>query len=407
MTVVDYYEPGSYNQMLADAAGEEPFTIVEPPVGLTVGPMFEPVAGEASETNETPKWLEEAEAALGSSHTTASPAEITDATPEGELETDSLSDEDAAWMQEAAEMNAEAELVAELTADREQLGDPPAEKAPQPVPDSVEAVEQEPQEPQEPTSENAEAQQEAGQANAAAREMLRSHLEEYMAKHGTEATYEGWIGELHPENVDSEGWIDPRLCLDGSEHRQIWLDTAVVTTSEEVAATSSDRGSEGDDDEGSNGAVDGGGDSGEGGSCAAEAVVGSLFDGMTAGTTLGFAAMHGMLGCGVEGLKAAQDKMTEASGDGNGGTPSPLHCMLRLMQGSLEAMDLCTQGAEHVTTHGLAAAGGASCGMLARSAHRAEQTHQRLRLTHNKLRWRNGPCGRRAWGSIKPVAIVC
>lgn len=402
MTVTNYYEQDSYNQMLADVAGDEPFELVEPPPsGLTVGPMIQEPVGEAAtpaaETNETPKWLEEAEAALSASQqATEKPDEAMDV-QEPKITTD-VSEEDAAWMQEAAEMNAEAELVAELTADRPmtdelaQLGEQPVERAPQPVPDSVAQVEEEPA----AEEEDPEAQQEAGQVNAAARELLRSHLAEYMAKQGSAAaTYEGWIGELHPENVDADGWIDPRLCLDGSEHRQIWMARAMTTSDEVAAPTSDDHGPEGED-----------ADEGTTTSCPAEDVVGGLFNSMTAGTTLGFAAMHGALGCGVEGLKAAKDKVAANEGQQHMGVHSPLHCMLRMMQGSLEAMDMCALGAERVTSHGLAAAGGASCGMLTRSGRRAERTHHRLRSTHNALRWRNGP-GERAWGAIKPVAVVC
>ena len=397
MTVANYYEQDSYNQMLADVAqGDEPFELVEPPPsGLTVGPMIQEPVGEAAtpgaETNETPKWLEEAEAALSASQQT------TEKPDEDEVmdvqEPKITIDDDATWMQEAAEMNAEAELVAELTADlpmtdeQAQLGEQPAETAPRPVPDSVVQAEEEPA----AEEEDPEAKQEAGQVNAAAREMLRSHLAEYMAKQGSAATYEGWIGELHPENVDADGWIDPRLCLDGSEHRQIWM-ARPATTSEEVSIpTIDDHGPEGEESSSS---------------CPAEDVVGSLFNGMTAGTTLGFAAMHGALGCGVEGLKAAKEKVAASEGQQHMGVHSPLHCMLRMMQGSLEAMDMCALGAERVTSHGLAAAGGASCGMLARSGRRAERTHHRLRSTHDALRWRNGP-GERAWGAIKPVAVVC
>merc|ERR1719419_1767076 len=107
-----------------------------------------------------------------------------------------------------------------MTDEWAQLGEQPSETAPRPVPDSVAQVEEEPA-----------AQQQAGQVNAAARELLRSHLAEYMTKQGSAAaTYEGWIGELHPENVDADGWIDPRLCLDGSEHRQIWMPRARMLT---------------------------------------------------------------------------------------------------------------------------------------------------------------------------------
>ena len=401
MTVANYYEQDSYNQMLADVAqGDEPFELVEPPPsGLTVGPMIQEPVGEAAtpgaETNETPKWLEEAEAALSASQqTTEQPDE--DETMDVQ-EPKITIDDDATWMQEAAEMNAEAELVAELTADlpmtdeRAQLGEQPAETAPRPVPDSVVQAEEEPA----AEEEDPEAKQEAGQVNAAAREMLRSHLAEYMTKQGSAATYEGWIGELHPENIDADGWIDPRLCLDGSEHRQIWMARATPTSEEVAVPTTDDHGPEGED-----------ADEGSSSSCPAEDVVGSLFNGMTAGTTLGFAAMHGALGCGVEGLKAAKDKVVASEGQQHMGVHSPLHCMLRMMQGSLEAMDMCALGAERVTSHGLAAAGGASCGMLARSGRRAERTHHRLRSTHDALRWRNGP-GERAWGAIKPVAVVC
>ena len=49
-------------------------------------------------------------------------------------------------------------------------------------------------------------------------------------------------------------------------------------------------------------------------------------------------ANYAIIGCGVEGLKAAKDKVAANEGQQHMGVHSPLHCMLRMMQGSLEAM---------------------------------------------------------------------
>lgn len=57
-------------------------------------------------------------------------------------------------------------------------------------------------------------------ANRNARALLRDHASAFVARNGAEATFEGWIAQLHPENVQ----IDARLKSEGSEHLQIWHD---------------------------------------------------------------------------------------------------------------------------------------------------------------------------------------
>jgi hypothetical protein len=54
--------------------------------------------------------------------------------------------------------------------------------------------------------------------NASANKLIADHLDRYVRRMGTDATYEGWIGVLHPENVS----LDSRLLLDGSAHQRMW-----------------------------------------------------------------------------------------------------------------------------------------------------------------------------------------
>lgn len=55
-------------------------------------------------------------------------------------------------------------------------------------------------------------------ANKDARTLLAAHAASYMARHKEQATYEGWVALLHPENAHS----DARLLQPGCEHRRIW-----------------------------------------------------------------------------------------------------------------------------------------------------------------------------------------
>ena len=54
--------------------------------------------------------------------------------------------------------------------------------------------------------------------NASANKLIADHLDKYLRRMGTDATYEGWIGVLHPENVS----LDSRLLLEGSAHQRMW-----------------------------------------------------------------------------------------------------------------------------------------------------------------------------------------
>ena len=54
--------------------------------------------------------------------------------------------------------------------------------------------------------------------NASANKLITDHLDKYVRRMGTDATYEGWIGVLHPENVS----LDSRLLLEGSAHQRMW-----------------------------------------------------------------------------------------------------------------------------------------------------------------------------------------
>ena len=54
--------------------------------------------------------------------------------------------------------------------------------------------------------------------NASANKLITDHLDRYVRRMGTDATYEGWIGVLHPENVS----LDSRLLLEGSAHQRMW-----------------------------------------------------------------------------------------------------------------------------------------------------------------------------------------
>ena len=50
------------------------------------------------------------------------------------------------------------------------------------------------------------------------RALLRTHARTFNARNGSKADYEGWISQLHPENVA----LDRCLKREGCEHRTIW-----------------------------------------------------------------------------------------------------------------------------------------------------------------------------------------
>jgi len=63
-------------------------------------------------------------------------------------------------------------------------------------------------------------------SNRDARRILREHASHYITRNRAEATYEGWIAQLHPENVR----LDERLKTSGCEHQQIFFDAMRAPT---------------------------------------------------------------------------------------------------------------------------------------------------------------------------------
>jgi hypothetical protein len=54
--------------------------------------------------------------------------------------------------------------------------------------------------------------------NEQARRLISDHLDRYIKRIGSEATFEGWIGILHPENCT----LDNRLTFPDSDHLRLW-----------------------------------------------------------------------------------------------------------------------------------------------------------------------------------------
>lgn len=54
--------------------------------------------------------------------------------------------------------------------------------------------------------------------NEQARRLISDHLDRYIKRIGSEATFEGWIGVLHPENCT----LDTRLTFPDSDHLRLW-----------------------------------------------------------------------------------------------------------------------------------------------------------------------------------------
>ena len=54
--------------------------------------------------------------------------------------------------------------------------------------------------------------------NEQARRLISDHLDRYIRRIGSEATFEGWIGILHPENCT----LDNRLTFPDSDHLRLW-----------------------------------------------------------------------------------------------------------------------------------------------------------------------------------------
>ena len=69
-----------------------------------------------------------------------------------------------------------------------------------------------------PTKEELEMMAEMESINASAERLVADHLDAYIRRNGGDATFEGWIGVLHPENVT----LDGRLLLPDSAHLRLW-----------------------------------------------------------------------------------------------------------------------------------------------------------------------------------------
>lgn len=146
----------------------------------------------------------------------------------------SESDADVAWMEEAAQIIA-ASLEAQTSVNSEAPAEAEVEQqTPEPIRLHQQTATLEPEPVQQWVSQSIAAPPDAdvqsteaeanaaADVNAAARELLRANLEEYVQRAGGAASYEGWIGVVHPENVDADGWIDPRLCIPGNEYLLMW-----------------------------------------------------------------------------------------------------------------------------------------------------------------------------------------
>lgn len=73
---------------------------------------------------------------------------------------------------------------------------------------------------------NREREETEATAHEAAQMMLdidRQHLDEFIQKKNQQSsTYEEWISELHPDNVQESGAIDHRFYVHDSDHRLMW-----------------------------------------------------------------------------------------------------------------------------------------------------------------------------------------
>ena len=67
--------------------------------------------------------------------------------------------------------------------------------------------------------------------------MDKSHLEEFLIKNPS-GSYEEWIRELHPDNVDQNGILDHRFYLEDSDHRQLWNDSLAGSVRDHVPSRS-------------------------------------------------------------------------------------------------------------------------------------------------------------------------
>mmetsp|Transcript_19303 Transcript_19303/g.28561 ORF Transcript_19303/g.28561 Transcript_19303/m.28561 type:complete len:112 (+) Transcript_19303:377-712(+) len=71
---------------------------------------------------------------------------------------------------------------------------------------------------------NREREETEATAHEAGQMMLdidRQHLDDFIKKKN-QATYEEWISDLHPDNVQESGGIDHRFYVHDSDHRHMW-----------------------------------------------------------------------------------------------------------------------------------------------------------------------------------------
>ena len=72
--------------------------------------------------------------------------------------------------------------------------------------------------PPELTADEVEMMVEMQAINDQANKLVADNLDIFLRQNGSSATYEGWIGSLHPENVT----LDARLLLPSSAHLRLW-----------------------------------------------------------------------------------------------------------------------------------------------------------------------------------------
>ena len=154
-------------------------------------------------------------------------------------------------------------------------------------------------------------------------DLIRAHLDEYLARNGAAGAFDGWLHELLPENVE----VPASLREKGGFHWRAW------ETATSAAGAAARRHAEQP-------------------ACALD----DFFAGMAAMTAMTFGAMHMALGGGIAGLDKA------ATGGAQAGA-QPCRPMLKLAKTSLELADICTSGAEMFATRGLACAG-ATAGLM-------------------------------------------
>ena len=69
------------------------------------------------------------------------------------------------------------------------------------------------------------------EAEASCLEAIRGHMESFINEYPS-SSYEDWIRELHPDNVQKDGKIDARFYVEGSDHRQMWNESIAPDSQE-------------------------------------------------------------------------------------------------------------------------------------------------------------------------------